>query len=239
MSETNLDLYLIIPVFNEEDIIEHVVNEWHQTLNSLAIQFKICIYDGGSTDKTLEKLTILNKKYANCCYFECPKFHGPTLVEAYNTHTDSEWIFQVDSDNEISASFFKEFWDNRHNHDFLIGYRSHRKQPFFRLILTKTCSFLVSMLFGRHIQDLNIPFRLMKTATYKPLFNCINVHCHCPNVLISAMTNNLKLATKQFPVRYIFRTTGQDISYKKLIGIAANCFFSILFFGIQKPYLKK
>lgn len=59
------ELKLIIPVYNEEEIIQYVINDWIQELNQLNISYSIYLYNDGSSDKSLDVLKTCEKKYPN------------------------------------------------------------------------------------------------------------------------------------------------------------------------------
>ena len=139
-------LSIIIPTFNEEKIIKKVIQDWIKVTKK--INSKIIVINDGSTDQTLrilkkinyKKLIILNQKNAG---------HGPALLKGYNyaLKTKTDYIFQVDSDNQFFASDFKKFWKNRKNYDLVLGFRKKRFDDNIRLIITKICRYLILLVF--------------------------------------------------------------------------------------------
>ena len=67
-NENKLELILVIPVFNEEQIIKTVIKKWLKTIKK--INSKIIIINDGSTDKTkkiiqsilTKRIILINKK---------------------------------------------------------------------------------------------------------------------------------------------------------------------------------
>ena len=47
-----IELAVIIPVYNEEEVISAVLREWHSTLDKLKINFEIHAYNDGSNDNS-------------------------------------------------------------------------------------------------------------------------------------------------------------------------------------------
>ena len=56
--KNKLELIVVIPVFNEEQIIKNVIKKWLKKLEN--INFKIIIINDGSTDKTRSNKVIKN-----------------------------------------------------------------------------------------------------------------------------------------------------------------------------------
>ena len=51
-----LDLALVMPVYNEANCIRRVVESWRSVLQSLNIKYQMLLLNDGSTDHTAEEL---------------------------------------------------------------------------------------------------------------------------------------------------------------------------------------
>jgi dolichol-phosphate mannosyltransferase len=133
------DLAIIIPIYNEETGLKSFIVSCIDEFNNLNIDYNIILYNDGSsnenTKKILEELnsqyeviTLVNKKNSG---------HGPTILEGYKKQSKNyKWIFQIDSDNEMPITYFKELWLKRNDSTFLIGKRTGRMQKLARGILS-------------------------------------------------------------------------------------------------------
>jgi glycosyltransferase involved in cell wall biosynthesis len=54
--DITIDLSVVIPVFNEEEVISRTLKIVHDILEQMNINFEILVVNDGSTDKTLEKI---------------------------------------------------------------------------------------------------------------------------------------------------------------------------------------
>ena len=112
------DLSVIIPVYNEQDIICTVIRDWDNTLSDCVDNYKIIVYNDGSKDDTLNQLQSVAAQYPNLIIHDKPNSgHGSTILKGYRENIHAEWLFQVDSDNEIAAALFKDFWSARAEND--------------------------------------------------------------------------------------------------------------------------
>ena len=111
MVNNKLELAVIIPVYNEEEIIPIVLKEWHDTLNELQINFKIHAYNDGSKDNSLKAMEAISEQLDRLFVHDKENSgHGPTILKGYRENSEAEFVFQVDSDNEIKADQFYKIW---------------------------------------------------------------------------------------------------------------------------------
>jgi len=224
------DLVVVIPVYDEEEIIKEVIQDWLNELKRHNITFLLYVIDDGSKDNTpliLQKISSNNENLE--IMLKHNEGHGLTILQGYKKWcNEADYIFQVDSDNEIKANFFSDFW--RMKSDLVIGIRVGRKQSFFRKILTKGSLLLGKILKQKQtIKDLNCPYRLYKTQTFCKIFDKVIDNTFAPNVILSMIAQKLNLKVENIPVKYEYRTTGVDsINKYKAIKIAFIAFIDVI-----------
>lgn len=234
------NLVIVIPVYNESEIIETVIKDWYDTLAFLKIDsYVIKVYNDGSTDETLSKLRLLERNYNGIVeVVDKPNSgHGPTILKGYKDSTDCDWIFQVDSDNEIPARYFEKFWELRNDYDLILGNRTKRGASFFRSLMTLIAKITIFILYGGGIKDVNIPYRLMRQSMFKDYFNEIPSKTFTPNIILSGIATRDKLRMLTLNVESQYRTTGESTLNKnipKLVRICIVCIKEIIAFSLKK-----
>ena len=154
MPEPKFELAVVMPVYNEDEIVGKVIEDWSVKLSSLGIDYKIHAYNDGSKDKTAQVLDLVAANNTRVkVHHKVNSGHGPTILQGYRENTDAQWIFQIDSDNEILPDYFKELWEQRSHYDFLIGERVDRQSPLPRRIISFVALMSVKLLCGSGIQD--------------------------------------------------------------------------------------
>ncbi len=228
-------LTVVMPVYNEEEIIVTVVKDWHDTLEALNINFEIRCYNDGSKDRTGEILLSLKKEYPNLVVINKGNSgHGPTILDGYHDAERSNWIFQVDSDNEILANQFSALWDLREDYDFILGRRSHASFPLSRRVVTFIAWLVVKTGFSSKILDVNSPFRLFRSKLVSPLIQLIPRDTFAPNVLITGLVSARKLRVKEIQIENGFRQTGTvSIKHWKLFKVAVRSFKESILFTVR------
>ncbi len=231
----NKELCLVVPAYNESGAIKEVIQSWETLLAKLNINFDIHIYNDGSKDNTLEILTAEAKNYENLFIHDKKNSgHGPTILLGYNENVNNyEWIFQIDSDNEMSPNDFSKLWEKRAKYDFLVGRRDQRIQPASRRIVSQISRIVVRILFGKTIWDVNSPYRLMRTSSFSPIYKKIPADTLAPNLLVSGLAGKNKLRLYEVPVRHHCRTTGEvSIQKWKLFKFSLRSFLQTFYFRL-------
>ncbi len=196
------ELSVVIPAYNEAEGITRVLSEWMTQLNELSIDYELLVYDDGSTDETggiLEKLAKTNPRLRPTRHSN--RGHGPTVLKAYH-EAEGEWVLQIDGDGEIPADQFSKLWKKRLEFDLLLGYRQGRESALARQFITKCSRLTVALLFGRSVEDVNTPFRLMRNQSLKPLLAFLPVNAFAPNVILSGLAGRARLRIHEEPVTH-------------------------------------
>lgn len=215
-----------MPVYNEEEIIETVVLSWYRMLEALDVDFSIRCYNDGSRDKTgeildtlagsLPRLIVQNKANSG---------HGATIMKGYEDASSSDWVFQIDSDNEILADQFEKLWAIKNDYDFLLGTRSHAGFPLSRRIISFIARLVIKVGFRSSIEDVNSPFRLFRSETVSPLVKRIPADTFAPNILITGLVSAHNLRVKEVAIENGLRQTGTvSIKHWRLISVALQSF---------------
>ncbi|MBD5509498.1 MAG: glycosyltransferase family 2 protein [Lachnospiraceae bacterium] len=181
-------LFIVMPAYNEEENIEGVVKQWYPVLYGKDEKSRLVIADSGSTDKTHEKLKILQREYPKLeILSETPKQHGPKVIALYDyaIKQGAAYVFQTDSDGQTDPVEFDGFWENRKQYDGIFGYRNAREDGRIRSFVEKIVCFLLRIYFGIKVPDANAPFRLMNVQTVKKYLYKLPSDYHIPNIIIT------------------------------------------------------
>lgn len=215
-----IELAVVLPVYNEEDCIESVVEEWLAVLESLSIDFQLLILNDGSTDGTKGRLEAFRDNPRAEVVSKDNQGHGPTILRGYRTAVDvAEWVFQADSDREMPAEAFGDFWRARDGFDLLFGWRQGRKLGLARRILSAGAALIVR-LFGGGVRDVNVPYRLMRSERLREMLAFIPPDTFAPNVAVSGLAGMARLRVANMPVPFRLRQTGKVslVRWKMLTG---------------------
>jgi len=117
-SKKKIDILLLIPCFNEEDNIEHILEHLRHVKQNLQkreeINLKILVINDGSTDKTREKLECHNQESQySIINFKENKGYGYTLIRGfkYAKEMHFSWIISFDMDGQHEPKCLYKFID--------------------------------------------------------------------------------------------------------------------------------
>jgi len=217
MPETFL---IVMPAYNEEVYIEETINSWSRLLNDFPGS-EILVINDGSTDGTKDKLDGLSQKFSYLSVIHKDnEGHGKTILHGYHKATNShhKWVFQTDSDGHFDPKDFYKLWEKRGSSPFVLGHRQKRKDSLDRLIISRIISIWISILFGKHIKDPNIPFRLMKKAYLKKILKKVPEGIFAPNIFLSILASKDGHNLHHIPVSHKAKKKGKQNRLKFLKG---------------------
>ena len=235
-------LCVIMPVYNEQDAIGQVLQKWAKALDALHIDYIIRPYNDGSKDNSLAVMKAVAAHLSNVEVRDKSNGgHGNTILTGYREAADDgfDWIFQVDSDDEMGPEKFKELWSERGNYDFLVGTRDARIQALPRKIISFVSRLCVRIFYGKSVWDVNTPYRLMRTSVFQAFYKSIPLTTFAPNVILSGLAAQHNLRSFEVRVPQHDRTTGEvSIKKWKLLKAAFKSFCQTIKFSFRsKRYL--
>lgn len=226
----SLELAVVMPVYNEEACIAGVVRSWRAMLEGLGIRFRILVLDDGSTDGTRAALGAFAGNDRVEVIHKPNSGHGPTILAGYRRAVRlADWVFQCDSDDEMKPDGFPALWGMREQYDALFGVRTGREQGPARRLISACSRLTVRVLFGRGVEDVNTPFRLIRSRLLAEIVAGVPDDTFAPNVIISGALCRAGARICNHPVPHQCRKTGTVSIVKwKLWRAALRSFWQTL-----------
>ena len=222
-------LVIVIPVFNEQAIINKIVREI--LIKFQKINFEILILNDGSTDDTYNKLKVFKNQKKVSIINKKNEGHGKTLIKGYKLaiKKKADFILQIDGDNQIPLDEYFKIIKYIDKADLVCGFRHKRQDPIIRIFTTKILKYLIFLRHHVLIDDCNIPFRIIKKNFLKKNISLID-KSNVPNIFLSVIAaKNKKLS--QFKTRHKQRHTGEaSIRKLKLLIFCFKTFWEVITF---------
>ena len=167
--------------------------------------------------------------------------HGPTILRGYRRGIEiADWVFQCDSDDEISIQYLPVFWQRRDQYSAIFGIRHYPKRDLSRGIISQIARMTVRILFGPGVSDVNVPYRLIRASLLKDLIPQIPPWTFAPNVIISGAIAHDAFHLLEIPVQYQARKSGDSsIVRLKLWKAAVVSLYQAAFFRVRMERSKK
>lgn len=206
-------LSIVMPVYNEEDVIEKVVcNFCDKVLNRFKKKEFILVNDC-SADATLSILKRLQREYPYIRIFTNSRNrgYGISLLRAYRA-AKGDYIFHSDSDNQFIAEDFWPIWEKlrKGNLDLVMGYRKKRKDPLHRILISNILRLFNFVLLGVLFHDINAPFKLYVKPSLMRVLSNVSQDTSIPTILMVLSAHTYNMHIDEVPVRHFPRLTGKS-----------------------------
>ncbi len=165
-----MKLSIIIPVFNEENSLEEIVNRVI-AVDLGEIEKEIIISNDGSNDKTYDIIQQLQLKYPGIISYHSPTNLGKgAAVRLGFAISSGEMITIQDADLELDPNDYRRLLTPLLNHETKIVYGSRFLNSKVKLkrtsrLANRFLSFLTNLLFGCHLTDMETAYKMFIRET--------------------------------------------------------------------------
>src|SRR3989344_2726074 len=165
MKQSNIkqSVTICFPTYNEQGNIHAVIDECINMMRALPYTWDILVVDNCSTDDTLKIVDGFSRTHKNIGYIK----HKENRGYARSTRTafenaKGEIIFVIDSDGQQTAKDIPKFIDKiNEGYDIVVGWKVHRKDSAFRIIISKVYNIIFNLLFNTKYHDVDCGFRAL------------------------------------------------------------------------------
>ena len=166
----NLDISVVIPVFNEEESLVELNN---QILNSIdkSKTYELIYINDGSTDQSKNILSTLASKNSNIKLINFYKNKGKAdALNAGFYFSSGKIVITLDSDLQDDPSEFQKLIKEIDNgSDMVSGWKKNRKDPLSKTFPSKIFNFVLRLLTGIKIHDFNCGLKAYNQKVVKSL----------------------------------------------------------------------
>jgi len=159
-----MEISVVIPAYNESDTIRDTIERVHKVLSKYRKEFEIIVIDDGSRDSTWKKLIIAKKKFKNLVLLRNMPNAGKTvsLNKGFGSVKGSV-VVMMDADlQQIPEDIPLLLEKIERGHDVVNGWRKERKDPKYKLVMSKIYNLLSRLMFGTKIHDMNCGFKAIR-----------------------------------------------------------------------------
>lgn len=216
------ELTIIVPVFNEEDNLERVKQEFNSYFASSKYQSKVLFVNDGSSDGSQKMIESICKEADRFSFIELNKNHGlSAAIKAGIDSASTPFVGYIDSDLQTTPFDFELLMEHRHEYALVTGIRQNRKDSFVKNISSKIANGFRRFMTKDDAEDTGCPLKIIKTdyARKMPFFT--GMHRFIPALI---MLQDGKI--KQIPVRHFPRIAGEAKYhlFNRLVGPFKDCF---------------
>lgn len=204
ISDENLGFSVVIPAYNEEEGVRHVIRKLQKVLESSGYDYGIIVVDDGSTDKTAD---MVRETGVRLIQHPFNRGYGAALKTGIR-QAQHDIVVITDADGTYPVDAIPSLVERMSENDMVVGARTGESVeiPFIRQpakwILAKVGNYLT----GTKIPDLNSGLRAFRKNVVLKFFNIL------PSGFSFTATITLAMLVNGYFVHYI------PIDYSKRVG---------------------
>ncbi len=211
MTKLIKELSVFFPVYNEENEIKNTVDKAKKVLEEITDNWELIIVNDGSSDNTgriVSKLANVDSRVKVVTHNPNRGYGAAFKSGFYNAKY--EWITFTDSDGQFDfrevAKFIAKQKETRA--DIVVGYYKKRKVPLIKILTSRMWEFVVFVLFGLKIKDIDCGFKFVskKVIDTIPKLESERGAFISSEFLIKARKCGFKIV--EIPVTHYPRTSG-------------------------------
>lgn len=203
-----IDISIVIPVFNEEDNLETLYSDLKRVLESIGKTYEIILVDDGSTDLTFDILEGLHKRDSHVRVIRFRRNFGQSAAfSAGFDFANGKIIVTMDADLQNDPDDIPKLLEKlEEGYDVISGWRVDRKDRFLtRQLPSRIANFLISMITGVKLHDYGCSLKAYRREVVKNIKLYGEMHRFIP-----ALASWMGVRIGEIPVNHAPRKSGQS-----------------------------
>ncbi len=182
--ERPLDLSVVVPVYNERDNLDPLVQELLETLGRDSLEMEIILVDDGSDDGSSERIAELARTHECVRGLHFRANRGQTAAfDAGFKAARGRLIVTVDADLQNDPRDIRALLDALGEHDAAVGYRATRADTWLRRVSSRIANAVRNRLSGDDIIDTGCSLKLFRRECLASIKLYHGLHRFLPTLL--------------------------------------------------------
>jgi len=222
--KSDVPVSILILVYNEAETIRGVIEEIHRKVAGSLPDSEFIVAEDGSTDGTKEILAELAKEIPLHLVTGAErKGYTRALIDGLGL-ARKEYIFFSDSDGQHDPDDFWKLLEKIDDYDLIIGRKAKRADPAYRVFISRVFNFLIGLIFGVWLHDINCGFRIMRREVARDVLAEGLFFKHCVASEFTIRAHRMGYRITEIPVRHKARESGasRGLPLKKIPGAVAH-----------------
>jgi len=163
-------LSVFFPAYNDAATIATLVMRSVRVAATLTDDYEVIVINDGSRDDDtatiLDELARIYPEHVRIVHHEKNRGYGGALRTGFAT-AGKDFVFYTDGDAQYDPSEMALLWKTMADDvDWVNGWKISRSDPLHRIIIGRTYHYMVKLLFGLKVRDVDCDFRLMRRRIF-------------------------------------------------------------------------
>ena len=162
-------LTVFFPAYNDGATVASLVIRAVQVARTLTPDYEVIVVNDGSTDATAVIARELARIYPAVRIIHHPanRGYGGAVRTGFAAAT-KEVVFYTDGDAQYDPAEMAVLWPRMvPGVDLVNGYKISRSDPLHRVIIGRAYHYIIKMLFGLRVRDVDCDFRMMRRSIFE------------------------------------------------------------------------
>ena len=234
-------LSIFFPAYNDAGTIASLVISSVKIAATLTDDYEVIVIDDGSQDDTpkiLDELARIYPDRVRIVHHETNRGYGGALRSGFAA-ARKDFVFYTDGDAQYDPSEMTLLWNTMSDDvDWVNGWKISRSDPLHRIIIGRTYHYMVKLLFGLKVRDVDCDFRLMR----RKIFDRINLVKTSGIICVEMMKKfqDAGFRVAEHPVHHYHRAYGksQFFNFPRIYRTAIDVMKLWWALVIRKEHLK-
>jgi glycosyltransferase involved in cell wall biosynthesis len=203
-------LSIFFPAYNDGGTIASMVIRAVKTAAELTPDFEVIVVDDGSADGTAGIADELARTYpqVRAVHHHTNRDYGAALQTGFRSAT-KDLIFYTDGDAQYNPAELAVLWASMGpDIDLVNGYKISRADPLHRIVIGRIYHYIVSVLFGLKLRDVDCDFRLMRRSIFERIDLQKTSGIICVEMMKKIQDHGFRIV--EVPVHHFHRSYGQS-----------------------------
>ena len=235
-----IELSVIIPAYNEEDLMDSTISEFVSFLGNTSLSWEIIIVDDGSRDKTSAAVSSFNNSQVKLIRLNKNQGKGAALKAGFLAARGDYQIFS-DADLSVDVETLIPFIQKLKDYDVVIASRRVKgskikvHQPWLRENMGRVFTLLTQVLTGSKVADFTCGFKGFTKSSAKKIFGKSLISRWAYDAEIVFLAEKYRYRILQYPVVWVNRKDTR-VRLNKVILESLRDLVKIRIFNLQGKY---
>jgi len=218
-----MNISIVIPVYNEEENLPHLVDAIIRALNHLELSWEVVFVDDGSRDNSLGVLRDLaarDTKHFRVVAFR-RNFGQTSAISAGIDHSSGEVIILMDADMQNDPADIPMLLAKLdEGYDLVSGWRRNRKDnALFRTVPSRVANWLISWVTGVHLHDYGCTLKAYRRGAVSGFRLYGEMHRFIPAFAHSVGARIVEVPVHHHPRKYGAANYGLERTIKVVLDL--------------------